>query len=77
MGMLYSISPEDIKAAMNRAINDSALLDVNFDKMTDDEVDTEIQRGLDSAKAGNYRPVSEARAEFRRKHARWTNTLSK
>ncbi len=49
----------------------------NMATMTDDEIDAEIQRGLDSAKAGNYRPVTEARADFRRKHARWTNTLSK
>ena len=35
--------------------------------MTDDELAAELQDGLDYAKAGNFRPVSEARADFRRK----------
>ncbi len=37
----FYVSPSVMRElkTMNRAINDSALLDVNFDKMTDDEVD--------------------------------------
>ena len=36
----------------------------NRTTMTDDENDTEIQRGLDSVKEINHRPVLEARAKF-------------
>ncbi|MGN0851931.1 MAG: type II toxin-antitoxin system RelB/DinJ family antitoxin [Kiritimatiellia bacterium] len=45
--------------------------------MTDDELTAEVHRGLASAKAGKSRPVSEARADFRRKHATWANTASR
>jgi len=41
----------------------------SLETMTDDELAAELQDGLDCAKAGNYRPVSEARADFRRRHA--------
>ena len=49
----------------------------NMATMTDDELAEELQHGLDCAKAGNYRPVSEARADFRRRRAKWTNTVSR
>ena len=49
----------------------------NLATMTDQELDAELHKGLDSAKAGHYRPLSEARADFRRRHAKWTNTVSR
>lgn len=44
----FYVSPRVMRElkSMNRAINDSALLDVNFDKMSDDEID-EFIGGLD------------------------------
>ena len=48
----------------------------NMATMTNDELTAEVQRGLDSAKAGVCRTVSEARADSHRRHARWTNTPS-
>ena len=40
----YYVSPSVMRElkSMNRSINDSALLDVNFDKMSDDEIDNFI-----------------------------------
>ena len=49
----------------------------NMATMTDQELDAELQKGLDSARVGNHRPISEARADFRRRHAKWTNTVSR
>ena len=47
---------------------------LNMATMTDDELSAELQRGVDSAKAGRYRSVSSARADFRRRCAKWTDT---
>ena len=40
----FYVSPSTMRElkSMNRSINDSALLDVNFDKMSDDEIDSFI-----------------------------------
>lgn len=44
----FYVSPSVMRElkSMNRAVNDSALLDVNFDKMSDEEIDAFIN-GLD------------------------------
>lgn len=49
----------------------------NVANMTDDELAAELQRGLDSAHSGRCRPVADARAAFRRRHAEWANTVSR
>jgi len=49
----------------------------NMATMTDDELTAEVHRGLASAKSGKSRQISKARADFRRKHATWTDTMSK
>ena len=49
----------------------------NMATMTNDELTAEVHRGLSSAKASICRTVSEARADFRRRHAEWTNTPSR
>jgi len=49
----------------------------NMATMTDNELTAEVHRGLASANKGKCRPVSEARADFRRRHAQWTNTVSR
>ena len=41
----------------------------NMAAMTDDQLAAELQKGLDSARAGRCRSVAEARAEFKRRHA--------
>ena len=44
----------------------------NMAAMTDDQLAAELQKGLDSARAGRCRSAAEARAEFKRRHAGWT-----
>ena len=41
----------------------------NMAAMTDDQLAAELQKGLDSARAGRCRSAAEARAEFKRRHA--------
>ena len=42
----------------------------NMATMTDDEIDAEIAKGYEAARAGRIRSVSEARAAFEREFAR-------
>ena len=49
----------------------------NMATMTDDEVDAALQVGLDECAAGKCIPLEKAHADFRRRHARWSNTLSR
>lgn len=45
--------------------------------MTDEEIDAALQVGLDDANAGRCVSLEQARAAFRRKHEKWSNTLSR
>lgn len=45
----------------------------NMATMSDDELDAEIQRGLDDVAAGRCKPLEKVHADFRRRHARWSN----
>lgn len=50
---------------------------LNLATMTDEEIDAELQIGLDEVAAGKCVPLEKAHADFRRRHARWSNTLSR
>lgn len=45
--------------------------------MSEDEFNAELKKGVDSAVSGNTRSVSEARTDFRRRHAAWKNMHSR
>lgn len=45
--------------------------------MTDEELDATLQAGLDECAAGKCIPLETAHADFRRRHARWSNTQSR
>ena len=45
--------------------------------MSDEELDAELQKGLDEVASGKGIPLAKAHASFRRRHARWSNTLSR
>lgn len=49
----------------------------NMATMTDGEIDAALQSGLDEVDAGKCVPLKKACADFRRRHARWTSTISK
>ncbi len=50
---------------------------LNMATMTDEEIDAELQLGLDEVAAGKCIPLKKAHADFKRRHARWSNTQSK
>ena len=50
---------------------------LNMAAMTDEEIDAELQLGLDEVAAGKCIPLQKAHADFKRRHARWSNTQSK
>jgi len=50
---------------------------LNIAAMTDEEIDAELQLGLDEVAAGKCIPLQKAHADFKRRHARWSNTQSK
>jgi hypothetical protein len=45
--------------------------------MTDDQLAAELQKVIDSARAGRCRSAAEARAEFKRRHAGGMATVSR
>lgn len=45
--------------------------------MTDEEIDAALQVGFDDIAAGKRVPLEMARADFRRRHAKWSNTPSR
>lgn len=50
---------------------------LNMATMADEEIDAELQLGLDEVAAGKCIPLKKAHADFKRRHARWSNTQSK
>ena len=50
---------------------------LNMATMTDEEIDAELQLGLDEVAAGNCIPLKKAHADFKQRHARWSSTQSK
>lgn len=50
---------------------------LNMATMTDNEIDEALQSGLDECAAGKCIPLEKAHADFRRRHAQWSNTQSR
>ena len=50
---------------------------LNMATMTDEEIDAALQVGLDDIAAGRCIPLEQAHADFRRRHAKWSNTQSR
>ena len=49
---------------------------LNMATMTDEEIDAALQVGFDDIAAGRCIPLEKAHADFRRRHAKWSNTPS-
>ena len=47
---------------------------LNMATMTEAEIDAELQVGLDEVAAGKCIPLDKARADFSRRHSKWSNT---
>ena len=50
---------------------------VSYPDMTDEEIDAALQVGFDDIAAGRCIPLEKAHADFRRRHAKWSNTPSR
>mgnify|MGYP002624418172 FL=1 len=50
---------------------------LNMASMADEDIDAELQKGLDEVAAGKCIPLAKARSDFRRRHAKWANSPSR
>ena len=50
---------------------------LNMATMTDEEIDAALQVGFDDIASDRCIPLEKAHADFRRRHAKWSNTRSR